>query len=459
MKTMMRIGLLLAALASLAGCSKIKATTAPTAGAGSADFSRYVALGTSISAGWESGGLVDRHQRQAFPVLFAQAIGDGSFQIPSVNGDGVPALTRLVSLSPLVITNAGRVNGTWTNSTNSEPFDNLAVPYSLLVDVGDTTRYQIPPPTFPPYRPVMFTNIQRGRGSLLAQIATQMNPKPTFLTFEYGSNEVLGPASRGAGTVVPDAATFAVLLGQTLNALQGALPNAKVAIFTVPDVTTIPLVRTLPPVVLGANSLPIAPLTPVLGPGNTPVNPATDLLLLTAGPLLAAGMGYPVGTTSYMSGGPVPGTGVGLPDSVVLSGAEIASIRAATNGYNAAIVGEATARGFAVVDLKGLLETARSTGFNVAGNVYTSAFITGGLFSLDGVHPSDLAHGILCNALIASVNSKFGASIHPIDLSGSMTLRADRARLAMPESPLYPAVFQSEPGLASYFPWHGAPTP
>lgn len=454
MKTILRALAPLAILASLSGCSDMKAVNAPAPKPGNADYSTYVALGTSISAGWESGGLVDRHQRQAFPVLFAAAAGSAKFDVPTVNGDGLPALMRLVSIGPpLIITNAGRVNGVGTNLPLPSPYHNMAVPYGLLVDVTDTTRYQLQPPFVPPYRPAMFTLIQRGRGSLLAQIATQMSPKPTFISFEFGSNEVLGPTSRGSGTVSPDAAQFAALLKGTLDAIQASLPGVKMALFTVPDVTTIPLVTTLPAVALGANGRPISPLTPLIGPGSVPLVPGQDFVLLTAGPLLAAGMGYPVGTTSYLSGGPVPGNGFALPDSVVFSAAEAASVGAAVNGYNAAIVSEAAARGFAVVDLHGLLLTARASGFTVQGTQYTSAFLSGGLFSLDGVHPSDLAHGILANALIDAVNATYGSQIQHVNLSNSLTARADRAGRLPGEGVAVPATFEGASGVGALFPW------
>ena len=50
----------LAALAA-AGCGKIAAINQPVP-RGAADFRTYIALGTSITAGFESGGLVVHHQ-------------------------------------------------------------------------------------------------------------------------------------------------------------------------------------------------------------------------------------------------------------------------------------------------------------------------------------------------------------------------------------------------------------
>src|SRR5262249_42254450 len=106
-----RIHLWLAAAAlaaAITGCSKMEAITQPAAQSGSANFSVYASMGTSITAGWESGGLVDHHQRQSYPYLFARQVGAASFTYPSVTPDGVRPLLRIVSFSPLIISNAGR---------------------------------------------------------------------------------------------------------------------------------------------------------------------------------------------------------------------------------------------------------------------------------------------------------------------------------------------------------------
>jgi hypothetical protein len=405
--------------------------------------------------GWQSGGAVDRHQTRAFPALFARAAGSSRFDQPLVNGDGIPALATIVQFGPpLIISNAGRVNGSPTNSALPTAYHHMGIGYAILPDVVDTTNYNNAP-----HRAEMFALVQRGRGSLLAQVAGQINPRPTFISFEYGANEILGAATQGSGTPLIPAATWAGLLATVLNGLQAQLPNAKLALFTVPDVTTVPFATTFPPLVLGANGRPVTPYVPLLGPGNVPLVPGQDLVLLTAGPMLAAGQGYPVGTTAYGSGNPVPGTGVGLPGSVVLDAAEVASLRAAVAAYNAAIVTEATNRGAALVDFHGLLTTAHASGFDIGGTKYTTAFITGGLFSLDGVHPNDLSHGPICNALITAVNTTFHSAIAPVDLEQAKSTRADGAVPARFEGPALPAVNTAAADFAAAFPWRGAGTP
>ncbi len=380
-RTLRIIGIGLAALA-LAGCSKHKAINAPAVSSGSADFSVVASIGTSVSAGYESGGLVVHHQRKSFAYAFAKQVGS-AYEIPSVTADGLPPLLEIKSLVGPVINNSGRTPGTPDNLALPAPYNNMAVPGAVLFDVTSDARYGSG--AFPFIaRPALQL------GTILDQVA-KLNA--TFVTFEMGANEVLGPASQGSGVPVINAATYSALLTAALDSLQALLPGAKGALFTVPDITSLPYFTTISP------RLDPAGICRVLGPrpNGTPAPLGdNDLVLLPAGPLLATGTGVP---------GPCGGSGNGLPASMVLYAPAVDSIQTAIDGYNTAIRAQAAARGWALVDLNGLLKLAATTGFVFQGQTYTSAFVTGGLFSLDGVHPTDLAHGIIGNALIAAVNN------------------------------------------------------
>ena len=444
-----------AASLALAGCSKIGAINAPVVTSGTANFSSYVAMGTSVSAGFESAGLVDRHQTHGFSYLFAQQVGT-KFTIPSVNGDGIPPLLRVVSISPLVISNAGRVLGSPTNIAQTSAYNDMGVPGALLIDATDSTYYDAPSAYHPDV--TMFNIIQRNRGNIIDQVASL---NPTFVSFEYGGNDALGPASLG-GTIPPaDPATFAALLDLTLTALQAKCPNAKVAIFTVPDVTSLPFFTTFPPVVLGADGNPVliggAPI-PLIGTEGGSPGPLGlgDLVLLSAGDSLAAGTGFPLGTFSYLSG--LPGNGRPLPNSMVLSSVETIATSAAITSYNDAIATEASARGFALVDLHALLEQGATTGFSYQGSTYTSDFVSGGLFSLDGVHPTDLSYGIICNAMIDAVDRTFGSSIPHVNLSAAATATSSRARPVNGRK-LLPYIQGFDSSLSEMFPWRRAVPP
>jgi hypothetical protein len=398
------VALLALFLAGCAGpCDKLDPVR-PVVTSGSTRFARYVALGTSIGAGYQSGGLVETHQFYAYPAQFARQAAVDTFAYDRITPDGIPALLQLVSLNPLSITNAGRTMGSPRDLAYPRAYDNLCVPGAVLYDCTHTDRYASG----------VFPLIARGTTTTLLQQAASLGPD--VVSFEYGANEVLGPALSGSGTPLLDVNTFAFLFGMTLDALQGAAPTAKLVLFNVPDVTTIPYVTTVKPYVVNpADGSHI----PLIGPEG--LLPETDYVLLSAADSLKVGTGLPA---------PAGGNGRPLLGSQVLTQEEAASLVAAIDGYNAAIAGQASLRGAALVDLHGLLLDIAGRGYDFGGAHYSSALVTGGMFSLDGIHPTDFADGVITNAMIDAVNTRFGASIPQVNLREVATISASRARPA-----------------------------
>src|SRR5262249_19862117 len=157
----------------LAGCGEIQPINAPAAGSGSANFSTYAAMGTSITAGWQSGGLVVHHQMHSYAALFAQQAGAGAFTAPWVSADGIPPLLRIVSLSPLIVSNVGRTLGAPTNAGQLTAYNNMGIAGALLFDATDSTYYY----GGLPRSDVPFQLTVRHRGTILSEVATLA---PTF---------------------------------------------------------------------------------------------------------------------------------------------------------------------------------------------------------------------------------------------------------------------------------------
>jgi lysophospholipase L1-like esterase len=464
MKGMIRASLWIGlAAVALAGCSKIKPINAPALNTGWADFRVVAAMGTSISAGYQSGGLVDRHQTRSYVSLFARQVGARPLDLPLVNGNGIPPLLHLRRLqSPTIIDTVGySTYGQPYNTLLPTAYHNMGIPGAILADALDSSLVA---PQGPPRSNGYFAFIKRVPVPIVRQIATMLSPAPTFVIVEYGVNEILGPATRGSSNTAPFSATLmASLFNQTLDTLTTRLPGVTGAILNVPDITSIPFFTTLPPVLLDATGAvvrdSIGRPRMLLGPGNAPLG-ANDLVLLKASTLVAAGYGYPLGTTSYLSGTPRPGTGIGLADTMVLSSTEALALQGEVRKFNTVIDTVARRRRFAVVDLNGLLRRVSTTGIALKGITYTSKFVTGGLFSLDGVHPNDLGHALICNQLIDAVNAKFAANIVHLEASQYATLTASRAGpVSVVEPGLPPYVVSSETMLRDAFPWRGAPRP
>src|SRR4029078_2157599 len=114
---------------------------APQALAAQVDASRYVAIGDSLTAGFNSGGLVQDVQRNSYPALiFRQATGaSAGFEQPLVTRPGLPALLELRSRSPpLLAPRAG--SGQPANLNLQRPYNNLAVPGARIHDLVATGK-------------------------------------------------------------------------------------------------------------------------------------------------------------------------------------------------------------------------------------------------------------------------------------------------------------------------------
>ncbi len=364
---------------------------------GDANFNNYVAVGDSLTAGVANGGLVQTVQRNSYPILiYRQATGRTTgFEQPLISEPGIPALLELRSLAPLLIAQRGG-QGQPTNLTLQRPYNNLAVPGTKIRDVRVTLTGGL------------HDAILRGLGSQLQQAVVS---RPTFVTLWAGNNDALSAVLSGRvieGVTLTSPADFTADYQAVVNALDGT--GADMAIANIPDVTSIPFVTTLPPVVVNpqtqqpliVNGNPV----PLIGPNG--LLTAGDYVLLTASAELATGRGIPPGIGN--------GTGQPLSDAAVLSASEVATINARVAAFNAVIRAEATRVNAAFVDANALLRHIADTGISVGGITFTENFLTGGVFSLDGVHPTPFGYAFIANQFIEAINDQFDAEIPPVDL-------------------------------------------
>jgi hypothetical protein len=350
--------------------------------------------------------------------------GGGSYSLPAVDGNGIAPLLQLRSVSPLIISNSGLTPGNPVNIGQAGDYQNLGVPGALAFDFADSSSYYTTNAPIFRSNPTMFVVIARHRGTLAQQMLRQA---PTFISFEYGANEVLGSATAGTASLVFPSASYAAILTGAMNAIHATVPNAKLAIFNVPNVAAIPFCTTFKPYTVSLSTHTVVGL---VGPGKVALDPIQDLVLLTAKDSLAIGTGFPVGSYNYLN--PLaPGNGRPLLDSQVLSASEQTAIGSAITAMNNAVDSIATRPWVVKVDLNALLTSIAVNGYTVGSTHFTSAFVTGGLFSLDGVHPTDLGHAIIANAMISAVNAKFGATIPPVDLGNAGSLTASSAKPAV----------------------------
>jgi hypothetical protein len=99
-----------------------------------------------------------------------------------------------------------------------------------------------------------------------------------------------------------------------------------------------------------------------------------------------------------------------LEDQWVLEGEEQAAIMKATDAYNATISAVATQAGLGLVDAKGLLEELNSNGIASDGFVLRGELVTGGAFSMDGIHLNARGYAFLANEFLKEIDETFGSN-------------------------------------------------
>jgi len=356
---------------------------------GSASFTRYVALGDSLTAGFESGSINRRYQDNSYPsLIFRQASGRTSgFEQPLVSEPGLPGILRLNSLLPAPSITPTPGQGAPINLNLARPYDNMAIPGALLHDLLTKTQSSsATDPTDLILRRLGFTQLQQG-----------LSLQPTFVTLWIGSNDALGAATSG---IVIDGVTLtpADQFDAELRAVAAAIAStgAKMAIANIANVTSIPYVTTISRNV----TLPSGQTVTLIGP-NGPLQ-AGDFVLLPASAAIAQGRGLSPANP--------------LTDADVLSAAEVATIQDRINHYNATIAAVASERGAALVDANATLRELATTGVHVGGVTYRSSFLTGGAFSYDGVHPTPFGYAFIANLFIDAINDKFGGDIPEVSL-------------------------------------------
>lgn len=428
------------------GCVDKSDLTAPTplnGKSGNADLSKYVAIGNSLTAGYQSGTLFYSAQIYAFPYLIAQQAGVEITGL-KVSDPGLGGRLEIKSLSPFTLyTNPN--TGSPINLSLPAPYQNLGIPGALTYDVlfatnKDNCASAVFAGTPNPYFDLVLRNSALNLGTQLEQALAQ---NPTLITLWIGNNDVLGYAtSGGTAPSAPTSATqFQQLFGGICNGIAQAGKQAVVA--NIPNVSAIPFFTTVGPQI--ALSTPWSQLAPsgVVGlvyqkTGGT-IGVADSLSLLTGtnlvtlrGSSYASLLGQPTGKFYRDNNVPVP-SGVDTtkpfgfhpqnpwPNALILDSDEIQIANQAVTNYNGIISATANNFGFAVVDINSVFNQIRANDFTGGtvfnGITFRTTFVTGGLFSLDGVHPTNQGQAIIANEFLKVINTKYNAQFPLIDVS------------------------------------------
>ncbi|MEO6348184.1 MAG: G-D-S-L family lipolytic protein [Aquaticitalea sp.] len=495
----------------------------PELTAGSADFSNYVAVGGSFTAGYTDGALFIASQTNSFPNILNEQfmnIGGGDFTQPlmSDNIGGLLFNGNQIANPRLFFNGSGpqvlpATPTTEVTNVLSGPFNNMGVPGAKsfhFVAPGYGNLAGVPIGQANPY----FARMASSASATVIGDAVAQNP--TFFTLsEVGGNDIIFYATAGGsgvdqtgnfnpatygGNDITDPNVFAQVFSSEVTALTSN--GAKGVVTNVPYITSLPHFTTVP-------FNPLSPLNPSFGPliptlngvfgqlnqvyiylqsvgainnasersiefstdaasavvikdetladisaqitgvlnasptfpafvqsfglpaaaaplvanlfgtiyGQTRQATASDLFVLPSSTIIGTvntttfaylqSLGLSAALAGQFS---VEGVTNPLEDKWVLIPSEQLAIKTATDAYNVTIASVASANGLALVDLKGLLEQASSTGISDSGFTLTTKLVLGGLVSLDGIHLTARGYAALANKFLEAIDTTYGSN-------------------------------------------------
>lgn len=414
--------------------------TGATVPAGGALFARYVSLGNSITAGFQSNGIVDSLQKNSYPNFLAARAGAVFYQ-PLLQGEGCPKPFT----GPLTPAPAAPAGSPCARVDVSPFTSNLAVPGVRIADLFATPA----DPTSAFQR--LYGILTGGRSEVSAMIAT----KPTFVSVWVGNNDALsaalsgqlGPLAAGADSNLTRLAPFQARVTQLADSIKASGAQGAALIGVVFADSASPLLQP------GAYFYLARDVATGKFNGKTVnANCSPVTILGTPNPLAANLVSFQIvgdaafpeincDPNAYPVGDPRRGT-------YLLDTSERAVLDQRIAQYNAAIKAAADANGWVYVNPMDILrpELARTT--TVAGgpryqqirkcqtlnaalasgsaaNIQTALLSScpvtgatgapnffGALISYDGVHPSTAAHVIIARFLAGAINTKYGTALN-----------------------------------------------
>jgi GDSL-like Lipase/Acylhydrolase len=434
---------------------------APEGTAGTANFAKYVAVGNSLTAGYADGGLYLEGQKVAYPNLIAEqmkaaGIGANDFSSPlfsddQKNGagyvilkgfgtDGSPITAKVQTQLAYDFTKPNPLaGGFYFKPYVGSIYTNFGIPGIRLSSITGLVAGLYPYGAVNPYMHRLVSGTANAGANYIDWVASQ---NATFFSLWLGNNDVLGYATTGGADLVNNPITPGSAFKSLYElAIAKMIANgAKGVVATIPDVTAIPYFNTVLPSKLRA-SLALVQAGAPTSIGGAPVSleavavyrdntgavkELTDdlLICLTADSIGAIkGPGIPpkgFGFKLKAAFGPYP---IGfilssypLDNSDVLEPNEQAAAKAAVIEFNSIITKVAADNNLALFDANAFLANVKG-GIVIDGTSVNSAYISGGAFSMDGVHLTPKGNAMAANGFIDAINSKYGSNIAKVTVT------------------------------------------
>ena len=364
------------------------------------DFTKYIAVGSSMVAGYTNGGLYRDGQLASYPNLIAQQTGakfeQALFPMGQENGTGylvtsagntsaqfdkIIEKTGIISTSPLLLTKySGKSN-------------NFGVATLRMSDMGKAGLGNVKMQGFNPY----FERILPTGKEDITYPDFVKESNPTFFTATIGEYDMLAFATSGGKSSLTETSVFALNCQKLLDAL--VANKSKGIITNLPNVIDFPYFNFYSFEDLAKN---IGVLGIYITTGNGIVRLATtnDRILLDAIPNVGKSnaSGQKKGTSTMYP----------LTNEEVLDKDEVNSVASRLTDFNGILKLEAEKRGIASVDLNSIYKQIQNNNYNAGNGIKLSnSLLTGNFFSLDGINPTPRGSAVIANEIIKSINENY----------------------------------------------------
>ena len=432
------------------------------ADSGDADFSSYVAMGESITAGFSDNSLFAAAQMNSYPNIMAEYMslaGGGEFTQPYVddNVGGINVGGDEFWGPRLFFNGAGPAEVSGSPSTEATnivpgPYNNMAMPFAnaiTFVAPGVGSMEGLMAGLANPW----YVRAASSNGATM--VGDALMQQPTFVTlvpghdfanyglfgasgFPFGPLELEGPTGMLAGVV----GTIQTLSAYVPNGVITTLPDpTNTATFNTVPYNSIPLTEEFagmlnmalaPPYNLGLlaaqgagliSADEVALRTLVAVTGNNPVliedEDLTDLSALGLPSIRLANANDKISLFALQVLGTVPdptnplgiwGVTIPAPDLFVLTANEIEEIQTKVSAGNAAISASVPS-GWALFDLAGLYNEIVTTGVSEDDFNMTGDLIFGGFFGMDGYNPTSRGSALIAKKMLEAIDATWGSNL------------------------------------------------
>jgi len=410
---MKRSWLLVGGVVALAAMSACESDSAKITGpVGQDAFARYVSIGTSVSMGVQSDGILYSSQQTSWPALLAHQAFAPSFTEPLIQGPGCysPLIAPLQfgrRLSGAVypgILASDQVCTLFPNITL--PTNNVALdgarayealrltPESLVVNGVDTDQR----------RRLYKAALAPGK----TQVTSMMAQNPTLVSVEIGANEVLRAVT--GGILVPAQkyrqpdGTFTYFPITVWQPEYDAIIDSVAKTGAKGILMSVPLITSLVSVRPGDDFYQDRAALQSFGIIVSPDCSGSKNQIYVFGKMLTL-LGSPKPVTFSCTDDPTSA-------DYILTASDTATLNTLVRGMNTHIRSLAAAHGYAYLEINDALGTVVATRppFSVA-TFLTCVRPFGQYISLDGVHPTADGSQVIANAAADALNATYGFAI------------------------------------------------